>query len=569
MDIEEIEKTPLWVLYDKSVMFATKHGFYTDVDRNNNFYNGDQWEGLLIEGIEPVQLPFIKPIVNYKVGMITSDLRAIVYNANNIDSTEFRTQAKKVCDLLTQRAARDWEKDKMDNKLKKLIKQAAINGEAVVYVSYDDEDKNPKNEILNKVDNYYGNENDSDIQNQPYILIKQRMSVLQAKEIARGYGVSEENIKYIIGDNDNIEEAGEDAKDEVDNMVTIVTKFYKSKGTVWFAKATKFVDIKKDTDMGTTLYPVAHLLWEDREGSARGEGEVRTLIPNQIETNKTIMRRLLTAKNISYPQKIYNSDAIDNPEAINTVGGTIEAKGMNVDDVRKVFAVTQPAQMGPDVEKLQNELIQTTRELANASDAATGQIRPEEASGRAILAVQQASKQPLNDQSMNVNELCEDLARIWLDMWKTYNGDMQMEDLQTDPMTGEEVLNVVKVPESVLEELKTTANIDVTPKGSYDRYAQELSLENLAQNQNFMNNAWLDDFVSLLQLDSTMPKIPLEELVKKRKAAQERIRQIQAQGSMMQQQVDQLMNTGGILPKEMQQYMGANGEPEEGEQDAM
>ena len=569
MDIEEIEKTPLWVLYDKSVMFATKHGFYTDVDRNNNFYNGDQWEGLLIEGIEPVQLPFIKPIVNYKVGMIISDLRAIVYNANNIDSTEFRTQAKKVCDLLTQRAARVWEKDKMDNKLKKLVKQAAINGEAVVYVSYDDEDKNPKNEILNKVDIYYGNENDSDIQNQPYILIKQRMSVLQAKEIARGYGVSEENIKYIIGDNDNIEEAGEDAKDEVDNMVTIVTKFYKSKGTVWFAKATKFVDIKKDTDMGTTLYPVAHLLWEDREGSARGEGEVRTLIPNQIETNKTIMRRLLTAKNISYPQKIYNSDAIDNPEAINTVGGTIEAKGMNVDDVRKVFAVTQPAQMGPDVEKLQNELIQTTRELANASDAATGQIRPEEASGRAILAVQQASKQPLNDQSMNVNELCEDLARIWLDMWKTYNGDMQMEDLQTDPMTGEEVLNVVKVPESVLEELKTTANIDVTPKGSYDRYAQELSLENLAQNQNFMNNAWLDDFVSLLQPDSTMPKIPLEELVKKRKAAQERIRQIQAQGSMMQQQVDQLMNTGGILPKEMQQYMGANGEPEEGEQDAM
>lgn len=556
MDEKEIRETNIWTLYDKSVMFARKHGYFTDVDRCNNFYNGDQWEGLLVEGIEPVQYNFIKPIVNYKVNKITKNLRAINYSADNVEGTEFRTVAKKVCELFNQRAARVWEKDQMDSKSKKIIRQAAINGEAILYTTYDEDDKNPKNEILNKLDVFYGNENESDIQRQPYILAKQRMTVIEAQELAKYYELSDKDIELIKGDNDNVDEAGEDAKDELDNMVTVVTKFYRKNGTVHFSKSTKYVDICKEKDMGTILYPFSHMLWSDREGSARGEGEVRTLIPNQIETNKTAMRRLLTAKNTAYPQKIYNKDKISNPEAINTVGGLIEAEGMEVDDVRKVFATTTPAQMSPDVERLQNELISNTRELASASETATGQVNPEDASGRAILAVQQASEQPLDDQNVAFNTMLEDVARIWLDMWKINNSDgLEMEELTTNPMNGEEQVIIKKIPSSVLEELKTTVRIDITPKGSYDKYAQEVSLENLAKTEQFMNTAWLEDYVSLLDNDAVMPKLKIEELIKKRKAAQKRIREVQQQGAVLQQQIDQMMNTGQILPKEMQQYV--------------
>ena len=222
--------------------------------------------------------------------------------------------------------------------------------------------------------------------------------------------------------------------------------------------------------------------------------------------------------------------------------------------------------MGPDAEKIQVELISTTRELANASDTATGQVNPEDASGRAILAVQQASQQPLNDQNSKVNDMIEDIARIWMEMWKINNEGMQLEDIQTDPRTGEETVNIVNVPASVLSKLKSTIKIDITPKGAYDKYAQEISLENLAQNQNFMNTAWLEDFVSLLSSDSTMPKLPLEELIKKRKAAQQRIAEIQQQGAVLQQQIGQLMNTGEIMPKEMAQYIQSNEQQEQQEQ---
>ena len=120
-----------------------------------------------------------------------------------------------------------------------------------------------------------------------------------------------------------------------------------------------------------------------------------------------------------------------------------------------------------------------------------------------------------------------------------------------------------EINSSVLEELKTTVKIDITPKGSYDKYAREVSLENLAKTEQFMNTAWLEDYVSLLDNDAVMPKIKLEDLIKRRKAAQERIRQIQQQGSIMQQQVAQMMQTGEIMPKEMQQYMGNNQQPME------
>ena len=42
--------------------------------------------------------------------------------------------------------------------------------------------------------------------------------------MAKAEGVSEEKLHYIIGDNDTFEEAGDSAKEELDDMCTLVTK---------------------------------------------------------------------------------------------------------------------------------------------------------------------------------------------------------------------------------------------------------------------------------------------------------------------------------------------------------
>jgi hypothetical protein len=544
MDLEEIKETDIWTFYDQAINYCRLIGMYGDTDVNYRMYNGDQWYGLKVKGIEKVQYNFIKPIVKYKTGIVLTNLYAINYSSENFENQEFRKSGEKICKLLNKRAARIWEHDYMDLKLRLVVKDSAINDEGVMYVRYDDEKKQPVNEVINKNDIYFGNENDSEIQNQPYILIKQRKPVSEVKEIAENNGVSPEKINYIMGDLENIEEAGEAAKYEKDNMCTLVTKMYKKDGKVYFAQGTRYVDIKKETDTGLTYYPVAHLLWEEKKGSARGEGEVRYLIPNQLETNKTAMRRALTVKNTAFPQKIANMAKIVNPSALDEVGGTIKTNGgVSVDDVSKIFAYVNPAQMSPDVKALQEELIQSTRELAGAGEIATGQINPESASGRAILAVQQAAQQPLTEHLQYTKAFCEDLARIWLDMITVYNDSIELEDEIEDPQTGEKISQIVKIPKVSLEELQAVVKVDITPKGAFDKYAQEMSIENLLTNGFFSVQRLpeLKLYLDCLDDDANMPKQRILEVITRAEMEQQKIAQMNAQAQIMQENAMQFL----------------------------
>lgn len=544
MNLEEIKQTEIWDLYEKGRNYHRQTGIYVDTDRNYRFYNGDQWAHAKLGDVEPVQKNFIKPIVKYKCSVIHDNLYAINYSSLNFENREFRKQAERYCDLLNGYAARIWEQDKMDFKGRRITKDAAINDEGIIYVNFDEEKMTPVNEIIKKNDVYYGNENDDDIQAQPYILIRKRMPVVNAVELALSLGMSEEKTDMIIGDNDTFEESGEAAKVELDNMVTVVYKMYKQEGTVHFAVATRWCDIAEDADTGLSLYPIAHFNWEEKEGSARGEGEVRYLIPNQIEVNRTEVRRVLTVKYQAYPQKVVDVSKIANPQALNTVGGTLKTNGTPVEDVHKVVGTIPPAQMSPDVKELQADLIQVTRDLAGAGDTATGQIDPEAASGRAILAVQQASQAPMTEQKETYKNFVEDIARIWLEYLIVYSVDgVNMEETVTDPTTGEEVVQLVNVPQSALKELQATVKIDITPKGVYDKFAQEQTVENLLIQGFFTAQrvSELETYAEVLDDDSVAPKMKILEAIERIKEEQRRIAQIEAEAQMMQQRAGQFL----------------------------
>ena len=543
MDLREIRETPIWTLYEKGRNYHRMHNVYTDTDRNWNFYNGNQWEGAKLGDVEPVQKNFIKPIVKYKVAVIHDNLYAIVYSSMNYESREFRKTADKICEMLNRYAANIWERDKMDYKGRRVTKEMAINDEGIIYVDFDMEKMLPVNEILDKNDVYYGNENDDDIQSQPYILIRKRMPRANAIELAHSLGCTGKD-DYILGDNDTWEQAGEAAKQEVDDQVTIVYKMYRINGIVQFSVATRWVTLVEDMDTKLKLYPIAHCVWEEKKGSARGEGEVRYLIPNQIEVNKTEMRRVLTVKSQAYPTKVVDTSKVSNPDALNRVGVTIKTNGQPVDDVHKIVGVIPPSQMSPDVVKLQEDLINVTRDLAGAGDTATGQVDPESASGRAILAVQQASQAPMTEQKDTYKNFVEDLARIWLEYLIVHAVDgVNLEEEVVDPASGEEYVQIVNVPQSLLEQLQATVKIDVTPKSPYDRFAQEQSIENLMMNGMF-NAQRLNElkiYHKILPDDSVAPKVRIGEAIEYMEDQQKRIAQIQAEAQLMQQRAQQFL----------------------------
>ncbi|MBR5773603.1 MAG: hypothetical protein IKY44_02000, partial [Clostridia bacterium] len=206
--------------------------------------------------------------------------------------------------------------------------------------------------------------------------------------------------------------------------------------------------------------------------------------------------------------------------------------------------IIEPAKMSSDVIELQQGLIQITRELAGAGDAATGQVDPEDASGRAILAVQQANRSPMTEQKEGCKGFIEDLARIYLDYLIVYSVDgVNLEEKVNDPQTGEETYQVVNVPQSALEQLKATVKVDITPKGAYDRFAQEQTIENLLINGLFSPQrvGELRVYAEALDDESVAPKQKILEIVEKTEERMRKIAMMNANAEIMQQRAQQFL----------------------------
>ena len=66
MDREELQQTDIWTLFQQGQDYARMIDIFNKTDLNFRMFNGDQNEGLIVEGIEKLELNYIKPIVRLK-----------------------------------------------------------------------------------------------------------------------------------------------------------------------------------------------------------------------------------------------------------------------------------------------------------------------------------------------------------------------------------------------------------------------------------------------------------------------------------------------------------------------
>jgi len=129
-------------------------------------------------------------------------------------------------------------------------------------------------------------------------------------------------------------------------------------------------------------------------------------------------------------------------------------------------------------------------------------------------------------------------------LWKVYAKNGLAIDIDNiNPLTGESTKQLVEIPNYILEALSTSVKVDITPKGAFDKYAQELSLENMFT----QGKISFEEYVEALDADSVMPKTKLENILKKRKEAQKEIDNMEQQAMQMKNQMQlQMANRNEI-----------------------
>ena len=564
--MEDIRKTDIFTLYERGKNYNRMHNLYEEGTDNYDYYHGRQWEGLEKPSVkskaytEPVVLNIVKPIVKYKVNIVNQYSYQIVFNPNTYGTLEELEVLSSTTRGLTQFVNRMWEKSQSGKKVRSIVKNACINSEGIIH--FFNQGEEILSEEIDKNNIYYGNESDSDIQAQPYILCVYRKTVQEVKERARKYreaglnNITDEELNSIVSDMEHWEQQGRDYMHvEVSPMCLVIQKYERDEdGKVWVSEATQTCDILKPQSTECELYPFAHFVWEEEKGYARGTSEVKGLLANQREINKTATRRAIAVKLGAYPRIAYSKKYISNPNVLSQVGTPIGIDGAGASDVNKFVSYLKPATMSNDAYNLQQDLIQGTRDLAGAGDTVTGQIDPTQASGKAILAVQQASQQPLNEQVENYKFFLEDCAKIVLEMIKVYYVDgltlYSSEDTINELGQTESLEKPFKLSQKELEALDVQMKIDITNTSPYSKYTQEMSLLDLLGSGQIS----LEEFTEALPEDSSMPKADLETIIKKRKESRKQITMMQQEMNALDSAMRQVaIEEGGMTGDEMSQ----------------
>ena len=484
---EIAESTKFWRRYEKGIDYIDEKNLVARTNMCWNFFLGKQWEGLETDGEYPPFLNFIHPNVMRKVTTIYTNRMAVNYT-----DMDGRTEYQPVYERLSQMQSAKWEKSNQDTLCRMVVKHGNITGDGIQYYPTGDvEDV----QILNCTDILYGDESEPKVQRQPYIIIQERRSVEEVKEMARKNGIPEEQIALIQPDHDTEHTLGN--TDEVENAdssdsmkVTLITHFEKKRESlteavyedaedgnrvgyiretgerdvVWVAKCTKNAMVMPEQPLKGTpskideangrqgralsLYPIVKFSWEEAPNDARGVSQVECLIPNQILVNKTLARRSMVTENTAYPRMAYDETMISNPDDLMKVGMPIAVTSGGAQSVNQAVSYLNPATHSPEPKQLTDDLLEITQELSGSGDTTMGNIDLQRVAASAIVAVNDKAESMHDETVANLELFVEDMANLWVELWQVYqpNGmtvvvKQTVEEPVIDPMTGQPVID--------------------------------------------------------------------------------------------------------------------------------
>lgn len=570
-------ESKFWRRYEKGKEYLDTKDLVNRMNTCWNFFVGKQWEGVQADGEELPFLNFIHPNVMRKVTTIYTNRMAVNYS-----DMDGRAELQPIYEKLSQMFSAKWEKANEDVLCRRSVKHGNITGDGLQYFPTGDvEDV----QTLLNTDILYGDESEPNIQRQPYIIIQERRSVEEVKEMARQNGIPEEEIAlirpdrdtdYLLGNEDEVE-----AADSSDSMkVTMITHLEKKReavtGAVWeesdgvrvgteiktgerdvvyVAKCTRNAMVEYERPIkgepslverangkqgrALSLYPVIKFSWEEFPNDARGVSQVEGLIPNQILINKTLARRSMTTKNTAYPRMAYDSTIVANPDDLMKVGMPIEVTAGGAQSVNQAVSYLNPATASGEPKSLMDDIIEITQELSGSGDTTMGNIDLQRVAASAIVAVNDQAQSMHDDTVANLQLFVEDMANLWVELWQVFspNGmtvvmNKPVTKPVIDPMTGKPVIDPV-TGQQQMETSEEDVPVEITAE-ELDQI-KPITRIDVTKDNSFTREAQqqvvdgllekghitLEEYCELATDTSPVPKHALETILERRKVQQQ------------------------------------------------
>ncbi len=563
-----------------------KHGIYEQSAMNERFYIGDQWYGANCGNDRPlVRRNIIKRIGEQKLSSIATAPVAVNFTADGVPDNASITEAKEkdkkiilgggdfvgetepaeisfITDAMSDYFRITAERVKFDSKKEQALRNCYISGTTIAYTYWDNSiktglyaDGNKTTaingdisfEILDVENVVFGDPNCEEVQNQPYIIISQRLDVGEVRREAKRNGISNEEIDQIKPDGADYLEINAGTRGEQEptdsSRITVLTKFWKQWDkyakdfTVMCERVTEKAIVRRPFDIGIKLYPFAKMCWLPRYSCAYGDSEITYMIPNQIAINRALSAAVWNLMKTGMPITVVNGDIVTEP-LTNTPGQILKVYGNSEDTARAVHHVQPPAFSNQFVSFV-NDLANNTLSDAGANDAALGNLRPDNAA--AILQLREAALQPMQIYQNRFYDFVEDIARIWAEFWVRLYGDRQIRYEDKDGTY------YIPFHASRYENLLLNVRIDVGSSPIWDVSSTVAMLDNMLSSE----------IINKLQYLERMPNGIIPDLTGLIKDAKDEMQAMMPQGTdamaLLQQQYPELYAELQSLPPEEQQ----------------
>lgn len=433
-DLNDAEK--IFAQHEKCSLYKSElgaKGLFEQVKLNERFYSGDQWHGAAVSKKMPlVRHNLIKRIGEYKQSIIAAENAdvtlsgSIINSAKNLLGDEF--DSGKLKSLFDESA----ENARLDNVIDNAVKNAYIAGTGAVYCYWDNDAYTGRfaDELrsvpifgdvramcidIENID--FGEPNEPDVQKQPYIIIAGRMSVENARKIARDDGADPEFIDNIRPDIDLYGAVGDYGGYEsvLSEKLTVLTKLYKVKSgddvRVFGVQVCKNGVLQKARDLGLNSYPLCLFRWNERKKCVYGESEITHIIPNQIAINRMLTAEVWATMTHGMPMMMVNKGVISS-DITNSPAQVLNFKGDSEEFANAVKFIVPP-DFSANFKDNIAVMIDDTLAFAGAPRAALGSDEMNNAS--AIESLQRASAAPLRLQIKRYRQFVCDIADSFAD----------------------------------------------------------------------------------------------------------------------------------------------------------